>query len=314
MRLAALAGLLALTGCGTATSPPRSAPSGSASAASSAHAGVSAVRPSVRHRHRSTRATPRSPGLAYSSASAQVIQPQPSPGSCHAHGSGLYSRPDPRCTPGALDPAVTQATIAQTICVEGWTSTVRPPEAVTEVEKRASMAAYGDSGSPGQYEYDHFVPLELGGAVNDPRNLWPEPGASPNPKDAVEDSLRQQVCDGTMSLAAARRAIVADWIRLVSASVPAFAPAPASAPAASSSDGAGCSVSASYSTRYDDYDVYVQSHQPAQTVTVSDAAGRTKHWHTDAAGSADVYFDAPASAAGETITVQAGSATCTATL
>ena len=52
------------------------------------------------------------------------------------------------------------------------------------------MAAYGDTGSLGDYEYDHFVPLELGGATNDPRNLWPEPGASPNPKDTVENDLR----------------------------------------------------------------------------------------------------------------------------
>ena len=25
------------------------------------------------------------------------------------------------------------------------------------------------------HQYDHDVPLELGGAVNDARNLWPEP-------------------------------------------------------------------------------------------------------------------------------------------
>jgi hypothetical protein len=84
--------------------------------------------------------------------------------------------------PGALDPAVTQATIDRTICVSGWTETVRPPESVTEREKWASMAAYEDTGSMDGYEYDHVVPLELGGATNDPRNLWPEPGASPNPK------------------------------------------------------------------------------------------------------------------------------------
>jgi hypothetical protein len=78
-------------------------------------------------------------------------------GSCHAIGSGLYSRPDPACTPGALNPAVTQATVGRTICVEGWTDTVRPPEDVTEPEKAASMAAYGDTGSMSSYEYDHFL-------------------------------------------------------------------------------------------------------------------------------------------------------------
>jgi hypothetical protein len=56
------------------------------------------------------------------------------------------------------------------------------------------------------------VPLELGGAVNDPRNLWPEPGASPNPKDAVEDRLSELVCRGRVSLAFAQRLIAGDWI------------------------------------------------------------------------------------------------------
>ena len=136
---------------------------------------------------------------------------QPAPGSCHAIGSGPYSRPDPSCTPGALNPAVRQATIDRTICVSGWTDTVRPPESITEQEKAASMAAYGDTGSMDAYEYDHFVPLELGGAINDPRNLWPEPGGSPNLKDVVEDDLRQAVCDRQITLAQAQREIVTNW-------------------------------------------------------------------------------------------------------
>jgi hypothetical protein len=131
---------------------------------------------------------------------------------CHARGSGLYSLPDPRCTPGAIDPAVTQANIAATICREGYAESVRPPESVTAPEKRASMAAYGDTGRPGGYEYDHLVPLELGGAANDPRNLWPEPGASPNPKDALEDRLHALVCSSRLGLADAQREIATDWI------------------------------------------------------------------------------------------------------
>jgi hypothetical protein len=76
------------------------------------------------------------------------------------------------------------------------------------------MRAYGARGSASDYEYDHFVPLELGGATNDPRNLWPEPGASPNPKDAVEDELNRAVCEGRMTLAQAQRAIASNWIAL----------------------------------------------------------------------------------------------------
>jgi len=152
--------------------------------------------------------------LVYSTASNEVVQPQPRHGTCHAIGAGLYSRPDPRCTPGALNPAVKQTTIGQTICRTGWTSTVRPPESVTEPEKRASMAAYGDQGPTHSYEYDHFVPLELGGATNDPRNLWPEPGASPNPKDRIEGQLKRQVCAGKMTLAKAQQSIAANWVKL----------------------------------------------------------------------------------------------------
>jgi hypothetical protein len=62
------------------------------------------------------------------------------------------------------------------------------------------------------YEYDHLVPLELGGAENDPRNLWPEPGASPNPKDELEHRLHSLVCAGELSLAAAQREIASDWV------------------------------------------------------------------------------------------------------
>jgi len=157
-------------------------------------------------------------GLAYSTASAYVRQRQPQPGSCHAVGTGLYSRPDPRCTPGAVNPAVTPAGIGSTICRSGWTATVRPPETVTEPEKLVSMAAYGVRGPASAYEYDHLVPLELGGAVNDPRNLWPEPdyayasGFYKNPKDHLEDSLRRLVCDGAIGLYQAQRAIASDWV------------------------------------------------------------------------------------------------------
>ena len=69
------------------------------------------------------------------------------------------------------------------------------------------MAAYGDRGSAHDYEYDHLVSLELGGADNDARNLWPEPGASPNPKDAIENALHRMVCDGQVRLAEAQRII-----------------------------------------------------------------------------------------------------------
>ncbi len=147
-----------------------------------------------------------------SGAGNTTVQPQPPPGSCHARGGGTFTLPDPHCTPGALSPAVTQADIQSTICRRGYTETVRPPESVTEPEKLASMSAYGDSGSAHAYEYDHLVSLELGGATNDARNLWPEPGGSPNTKDRLEDRLHALVCDGQMPLATAQHRIAGNWV------------------------------------------------------------------------------------------------------
>jgi hypothetical protein len=156
-------------------------------------------------------------GLAYSTASGNIVQRQPVRDTCHAIGAGLDSRPDPRCTPGTVNPAVTQSTIGSTICRSGWTGTVRPSVSITEPEKFGSMAAYGLRGSAAAYEYDHLVPLELGGAVNDPRNLWPEPdygtrsGFYRNPKDRLENALKRLVCRGAMTLAQAQRLIAGNW-------------------------------------------------------------------------------------------------------
>jgi hypothetical protein len=264
-------------------------------------------------------ATPR---LAYSTASNGVVQPQPAPGTCHAIGTGVYSRPDPVCTPGALNPAVTQADIGRTICRAGWTATVRPPEAITEAEKRASIVAYGDAGPLRDYEYDHLVPLELGGATNDRANLWPEPGASLNPKDRVEDELRRAVCDHRVSLAKAQEEIVTNWVRLArrGLSLPPpkretnppqrTAPPPPPPPPPPS---AWCSASASWNSKYDDYDVYVHSNQPNQEATVT-GAGQTAGYETNDSGYADVYFYASQSDAGDEINVQVGSANCSTTL
>ena len=56
-----------------------------------------------------------------------------------------------------------------------------------------------------------MIPLGLGGDPNDPRNLWVEPIASPNPKDDVEFRLIQLVCRRTVALPDAQAAIANDW-------------------------------------------------------------------------------------------------------
>lgn len=159
-------------------------------------------------------------GLAYSYASAEKVQEMPPAGSCHYRGRGLYALPDARCSPGALNPVVRQASIGRTICRPGgYTRSVRPPESVTEPEKRADMGAYGDHNRLSRFELDHVVPLSLGGAANDRRNFFPEVdyrrsqdgGYLLNPKDRVEKVLARDVCTGRVPLAAAQRAIATNW-------------------------------------------------------------------------------------------------------
>jgi hypothetical protein len=147
-----------------------------------------------------------------------TVQAQPAPGSCTYTFVGTDPLPDRHCTPGAVDPQVTQANVAATICSSGFTSSIRPPERITEPEKEASAAAYGYTGSLHLAEYDHLVPLELGGDPNDPANLWVEPPDDPdatsfaNAKDGLEAILNRLVCSGQLPLTTAQRAMASDWV------------------------------------------------------------------------------------------------------
>ncbi len=111
---------------------------------------------------------------------------------------------DPVRTPGVLNPDVTQQTIGATICVPGWTKTVRPSTDYTNALKVRQMRAYGLTGSPSAFQEDHLISLELGGHPTDPRNLWPEPYPRAARVDLLENELNAKVCSGAMSLADAQ--------------------------------------------------------------------------------------------------------------
>ena len=108
-------------------------------------------------------------------------------------------------TPGVINPDVTQANIADTICKRGWTRTIRPPTDYTNALKLRQMHDYGVSGSPAHYQEDHLISLELGGHPTDARNLWPEPYPRAAEVDSIENDLNAKVCSGDMSLDQAQR-------------------------------------------------------------------------------------------------------------
>jgi hypothetical protein len=111
---------------------------------------------------------------------------------------------DPVRTPGVLNPDVTQATIGTTICVQGWTRSVRPPSEYTNALKLRQMRAYGEIGLLSAFQEDHLISLELGGHPTDPRNLWPEPYPRAARVDAIENELNAQVCAGSLTLTQAQ--------------------------------------------------------------------------------------------------------------
>jgi hypothetical protein len=148
----------------------------------------------------------------------------------HHHVGPSYLYPT-AATPGVVNPDVTQANIADTICNSGWTATIRPTVSYTNALKREQLAAprFKDK-APSYYEEDHFIALELGGHPRDPKNLWPELWGTPatpltsrgpfpphlvgaKAKDATEKALNKAVCDGSLTLQEAQHIIASDWFK-----------------------------------------------------------------------------------------------------
>jgi hypothetical protein len=128
------------------------------------------------------------------------------------------ARPNARITPGALNPAVNQANIGETICVPGYSKSVRPAEEFTRRLKLLGVRQYGYSDRRlRDYEEDHLIAIGLGGSPTAARNLWPEPhrvigGWGSYAKDRLEDKLHTLVCRGRVPLAQAQSDMASDWI------------------------------------------------------------------------------------------------------
>ena len=124
--------------------------------------------------------------------------------------------PFPKMTPGVLNPDVTQANIDSTVCVKGWTKTIRPPTYYTNKLKRLQITQYGYTNTNlKDYEEDHLIPLSVGGHPTDPRNLWPQPRHSEwgsAKKDALEFALFMGVCRREVTLDDAQKAFATNWV------------------------------------------------------------------------------------------------------
>jgi hypothetical protein len=124
--------------------------------------------------------------------------------------------PNPLRTPGALDPAVTQDNISQTICVPGYTRTVRPPASYTNRIKREQLDTYyKGQGEMSSVELDHLIPLNAGGHPTSPENLWPQAYGSEydaSYKDRCEVATGRAICQGGVSLVEAQKGFSVNWI------------------------------------------------------------------------------------------------------
>ncbi|WP_031066225.1 hypothetical protein [Streptomyces sp. NRRL WC-3742] len=158
-------------------------------------------------------------------AAGGTAQAAPAAGTAAATCSQAFlPLPDPSCTPGVTNPDVTEDTVDDTICVAGYSKSIRPPTSYTNRLKVKQIGEYGyENTDTADYEEDHHIPLSLGGHPTDPRNLWPQPryGTGPDDltaadKDKVEYKLYRAVCNHRVDLRPAQRAIATDWTTALS--------------------------------------------------------------------------------------------------
>ncbi|MEM5329529.1 hypothetical protein VSR34_23465 [Paraburkholderia sp. JHI2823] len=119
--------------------------------------------------------------------------------------------------PGLLDARVTQESVAETICRQGYADTVAPPFDQTMAQKARMLAARGIDADDGVgYALDRRVPIVLGGSPDATANfdLLPWGGhAGARRRSLLTVRLKRCVCAGRMTLAQAQAAITGNWVR-----------------------------------------------------------------------------------------------------
>jgi len=114
--------------------------------------------------------------------------------------------------PLPINPDVTQDNIGETICVRGFTKTIRPPVEYTNAIKFRLLAEQGlPPEAAADFKLDHRINLSIGGAPSDPRNMMLQPNNESHDKDRVELCLSRTVCAGRITLQQAQQAIWNNW-------------------------------------------------------------------------------------------------------
>lgn len=146
--------------------------------------------------------------VALSAASQPYVAPD---GRTEAQLIAAHVLPD-RSHPGVINPAVNASNLKSTVCVAGWTATVRPPTSYTN-KIRAALTPPGHR--PADGELDHRLSIEDTGHPSDPANLWWQAyddkyGA--RRKDVVETKIHRLLCAGKIGVDEARNALLGNWL------------------------------------------------------------------------------------------------------
>jgi hypothetical protein len=139
---------------------------------------------------------------------------------CNTRESHGFRIPDPKCTPGAVNPTLTLDVLQnekfRTTCVRDVASSAQ--------KKTATYLWYNyrhpanNTGATQTCELDHLISLEIGGA-DTLDNIWPQCGPNKvvlrnryfKQKDIVENYLAAQIKAGKMNLAEVQKGIAEDW-------------------------------------------------------------------------------------------------------
>lgn len=144
----------------------------------------------------------------------------PPAGACKVQTKSGFTFPDPSCTPGAVNPALTLQVLKKKTFKTGCERDL----ATNPDDKKATYGWYNvtkpaNNREPHMIcELDHLISIEIGGA-DTLDNIWPQCGPKGSTganryfkqKDMVENYLAAQVRAGKMELKDVQSGIATDW-------------------------------------------------------------------------------------------------------